>query len=110
MAASVLADRAPGSDGRVGDREVEAPEPQVGRQLVIDVPLGRRVMVIGDLLLAPVATASSTALALDVAQILERWAGPGVVVVCGNLFAGAGPGGDTAGELVRASLCAHPEL
>ncbi|MHB8220304.1 MAG: bifunctional lysylphosphatidylglycerol flippase/synthetase MprF [Acidimicrobiales bacterium] len=53
---------------------------------VVTVPLGQRAMVIGDLLLPTDATPSSRALAADVAVTLERWQGPGTVVVCGNLF------------------------
>ena len=61
----------------------------------VEVPLGRRVMVVGDLLLAPEPTPSSLALASDLAGTLHRWQGPGTVIVCGNLF--ANPCGEEAG-------------
>ena len=54
----------------------------------VDVPLGRRVMVVGDLLLSTESSPSSQALAADVAQTLERWQGPGTVIICGIMFAG----------------------
>jgi len=57
------------------------------RALAVEIPLGRRVMVVGDLLLGQEATPSSRALASDVALTLGQWDGPGVVIVCGNLFA-----------------------
>jgi lysylphosphatidylglycerol synthetase-like protein (DUF2156 family) len=76
----------------------------------VDVPLGRRVMVVGDLLLSAESSPSSQALAADVAQTLERWQGPGTVIICGNLF--AGPCGDEPldADVVRRALDAHREL
>jgi len=80
--------------------------------LRVDVGLGQRVMVVGDLLLPTVATPSSTALADDVALSLDRWDGPGTVVVCGNLFAAvcgaATPRSD--GARVADTLAAHDRL
>lgn len=78
--------------------------------LYIEVPLGRRVMVVGDVLLPPTATASSRALAGDLARVLDDWQGPGVVIVCGNLFA-APPGarGFTA-DHARSALAAHEQF
>ena len=46
---------------------------------VVDVPLGRRVMVVSDLLLTPVATPSSTALTIELARALDAWEGPGIL-------------------------------
>ena len=73
------------------------------------VPLGRRVLVLGDLLLLAEPTPSSRALASDVARTLDGWQGPGVVIVCGNLFAfgGAAP---PCPDSVRDALAAHDEL
>ncbi|MGH9092531.1 MAG: hypothetical protein ACRDZR_14330, partial [Acidimicrobiales bacterium] len=74
---------------------------------VVHVGLGQRTVVVGDLLLGPNATASSTALAGDLAATLDRWVGPGTVVVCGNLLAG---GAAADGDGARAALAAHPAL
>ena len=78
--------------------------------IVVDIPLGRRVMVLGDLLLSPSPTPSSTALAADVADILEQWDGPGVVVVCGNLFAAGPDGWPLSAGPARRALDGHPAL
>jgi lysylphosphatidylglycerol synthetase-like protein (DUF2156 family) len=72
----------------------------------IEVALGRRVMVLGDLLLPPVPSPSSLATCRDVAQKLAEWEGPGVVVVCGQLVA---PGCHESPGAV-ATLRAHTEL
>jgi lysylphosphatidylglycerol synthetase-like protein (DUF2156 family) len=77
-----------------------------GDAVTIDIALGRRVMVIGDLLLSPEPTPSSLASCRDVAQKLSEWQGPGVVVVCGRLVADSG---GVAGDSVRA-LRAHENL
>jgi lysylphosphatidylglycerol synthetase-like protein (DUF2156 family) len=76
----------------------------------VEVPLGRRVMVLGDLLLAPEATPSSTAVARDLAQTLDSWEGPGLVVICGNLFGSFGGAGTPFAEHVRDALRAHDPL
>ncbi|HEY1733549.1 MAG TPA: phosphatidylglycerol lysyltransferase domain-containing protein, partial [Acidimicrobiales bacterium] len=76
----------------------------------VDVPLGRRVMVVGDLLLVTESSPSSQALAADVARTLERWQGPGTVIICGNLFAGRCGGEPLDADLVRRALDAHREL
>lgn len=100
--------------------------------LTIEVPLGRRVMILGELLLAAPATPSSRALARSVAATLDRWQGPGLVIVCGNLFGSRCPssrvesrsrygsatsqdemalgGGALGVQEVRAALDAHDEL
>jgi lysylphosphatidylglycerol synthetase-like protein (DUF2156 family) len=79
----------------------------VGAPTPVPVGIGQRVMVVGDLLLNGSASASSTALAADLASTLDGWEGPGTVVVCGNLFAGD-PMLDA--DRVRAALAAHPDL
>ena len=60
-----------------------APGPDPVRR--IDVALGRRVMVLGDLLLPPTPSPSSLATCRDIAQKLAEWEGPGIVVLCGQL-------------------------
>lgn len=77
---------------------------------VLEVPIGRRVAVLADLLLPPDATPSSSALAAEVAASLDRWEGPGTVIVCGNLFAGHGGRAPLTADDVRSSLEAHPQL
>ena len=49
--------------------------------------LGRRVEVIGDLLLPPEPTDSSRAACRDIARRLEEWQGPGIVIICGRIVA-----------------------
>ena len=91
-------------DDHVGDgAEVDArPEPPVA----IEVALGRRVVVIGDLLLPPTPSPSSLAGAHDIEQLLTDWQGPGIVVVCGQLIA---PGCDESPGPATA-LAAHDAL
>ncbi len=52
----------------------------------VDVPLGRRIMVVSDLLLTPEATPSTLALTGELARSLDTWDGPGILVIAGNLF------------------------
>ena len=69
--------------------------------LRIDVALGRRVMVLGDLLLPSQPSPRSLATCRDIAQKLGEWQGPGIVVICGQLVAagnGGAPGPATALE------------
>ena len=63
--------------------DVFTPDPGGTR---VDVPLGRRIMVVSDLLLTPEATASSKALTGELAQALDTWDGPGILIIAGNLF------------------------
>jgi lysylphosphatidylglycerol synthetase-like protein (DUF2156 family) len=80
----------------------------------LEVPLGRRMVVLSDLLLGPEATPASRALTADVARTLAEWQGPGVVIVAGNLFDGCGGLDDrSADDEVRAmteALDAHAVL
>ncbi len=88
------------------------PLPAADGALRVEVGLGQRVMVVGDLLLPAEATSSSLALAADVSISLDHWDGPGTVVVCGNLFAPpcGPPAGTTPGERVTGALAAHERL
>ncbi len=74
----------------------------------IDVALGRRVMVVSDLLLTPVATSSSIEVTAELARALDTWDGPGILIVAGNLF-DLTVEGDTP-DLCRRSMDAHPAL
>ena len=72
----------------------------------IPLPLGRRVMVIGDLLLPAVPSASSRAGSRDIAHTLHDWQGPGILVLCGQLVADGCPGAGGPADALRA----HREL
>ena len=73
-----------------------APE---GERCRIDVALGRRVEVIGDLLLPPEPSASSVAVCRDISRRLDDWQGPGILIVCGRLVAEGCPDGSALGAL-----------
>ena len=76
-----------------------------GADRTLPVALGRRVEVIGDLLLPPEPTDSSRAACRDIARRLEEWQGPGIVILCGRLVAPGLPG-----RSVRGVVDSHPEL
>jgi hypothetical protein len=96
-----------GLDGREPSAQSDpfSPEPGVTR---VEVPLGRRVMVISDLLLTPEATPTTSAVTTEVARALDTWDGPGILIIAGNLFDLSG----SASPLSEAqrSLEAHPAL
>ncbi|HXB36161.1 MAG TPA: phosphatidylglycerol lysyltransferase domain-containing protein [Acidimicrobiales bacterium] len=91
-------------------------QPQ-GERCRIDVALGRRVEVIGDLLLPTEPSASSSAVSRDIARRLEEWQGPGSLIVCGRLVAQGCPEGsalqalDNHGDLTAAlsAFAARPD-
>ncbi len=90
-----------------GDRAVTGiPDTEPGADGTVHVALGRRVEVIGDLLLPPEPTDSSRAACRDIARRLEEWQGPGVVVLCGRLVAPGCPASAAPADV----LGAHPEL
>ncbi len=88
-----------------------------GARCRIDVALGRRVEVIGDLLLPPEPSASSSAVSRDISRRLEEWQGPGILIVCGRLVAQGCPEGsalqafDNHAELMAAlgAFAARPD-
>ena len=82
-----------------------SPEPGATR---IEVPLGRRVMVVSDLLLTPEATASTTATTVELARALDTWDGPGILIIAGNLFDLSTTGSPLPG--CRRAMEAHPAL
>jgi lysylphosphatidylglycerol synthetase-like protein (DUF2156 family) len=88
------------ADTGVGSEPVAA----VRTDRVLPVALGRRVEVIGDLLLPPEPTDSSRAACRDIAQRLGEWQGPGIVIMCGRLVAPGCPDDPTA------VLDQHPDL
>jgi lysylphosphatidylglycerol synthetase-like protein (DUF2156 family) len=94
-----------GSVGTDGHTPQFTPEPGGTR---VDVPVGRRVMVVSDLLLTPDATPSTLAVTGELARALDTWDGPGILVIAGNLFdlTGADDPLATAGRAIDA----HPAL
>ncbi|HEY7917422.1 MAG TPA: hypothetical protein VIC86_10645, partial [Acidimicrobiales bacterium] len=94
-------------DGLTSGVELTAFSPEPGATRV-EVPLGRRVMVVSDLLLTPDATPTSSAVSAEVARALDTWDGPGILIIAGNLFDFT----DTGSPLSQAqrSLGAHPAL
>ena len=88
--------------------DIEAGSREGAAAPLIDVPIGRRVMVVSDLLLSPTATPSSLALSSELARALDAWEGPGVVIIAGNLFDLTGsPSPDGCAD---ESMDAHPRL
>jgi lysylphosphatidylglycerol synthetase-like protein (DUF2156 family) len=55
-------------------------------ELVLDLPVGARVLVFADLRLGAAATDASLRASEEMARAVESWSGPGAVVVAGNLF------------------------
>ena len=85
-------------EAAVEDQDALATRPDAG--VSVDVALGRRVMVVGDLLLPSPPSASSLAACRDIAQTLSEWQGPGIVVVCGQLVATGCPGAPGPAEVL----------
>lgn len=72
----------------------------------VDIPVGGRVLIVGDLQLEREATPSSESTSTELAQAVEAWTGPGALVFNGDLFELlACEGGDPAEALV-----AHQKL
>ena len=76
--------------------------------LTVQVPVGRRVLVAANLGLTDTASPTSTSTAGGLARALDRWTGPGLVIVAGGLFDFHGSPAD-AGR-VRRALDAYPQL
>ena len=74
-------------------------------ELVVEIPLASRVLVVGSLLLPAEPTETSTATAGTLQRDLERWQGRGVVVVAGDLIDGCADAGG-----VTEALGAHGGL
>ncbi|HEX4161382.1 MAG TPA: phosphatidylglycerol lysyltransferase domain-containing protein [Acidimicrobiales bacterium] len=82
------------------DTAAATAEPQLQDESCrIEVPLGRRVEVIGDLLLPPEPSASSLAVSRDITRRLAEWQGPGILIVCGRLVAQGCPEGSALDAL-----------
>ncbi|HZD67022.1 MAG TPA: hypothetical protein VE152_13065, partial [Acidimicrobiales bacterium] len=78
----------------------------VCEEMTVDVPVGGRVLVVSDLLLEDHATRASTSAAGRLAETIEAWEGPGVLVLAGNVFNLLGTGQVDP----SAALAAHPRL
>jgi lysylphosphatidylglycerol synthetase-like protein (DUF2156 family)/UDP-2,3-diacylglucosamine pyrophosphatase LpxH len=69
---------------------------EVHDHLDLDVPLGGRVLVVSDLHLAAPSSAGSRVAERELAHVLEGWAGPGVLVLLGDVVEMLR--GDSAGD------------
>ena len=96
-----------GLDGREPGPDADAFRPEPGATRVA-VPLGRRVMVVSDLLLTPEATPTSSAVTAELARALDTWDGPGILIIAGNLFDLSGCASPL--DESQKSLDAHPAL
>lgn len=123
-----LTNKSAGSPADEQNNERRASAPTASESVEIKVDLGRRVMILGDLLLPTQATQSSNSLVDELSEILERWQGPGIVIICGNLFSYgdspllSNPDGLTSDKTTKpspaktlldqanASIAAHPKL
>ncbi len=93
--------------GADGARPVD-PSPAAPEVTVVDVAMGRKVMVVSDLLLTATATPSSTAVSEELARALDSWNGPGVLVIAGNLLDLTDDA--TPIEQAERAMAAHPRL
>ena len=91
-----------GAEADTGVETGPAAEADVDRTL--PVALGRRVEIVGDLLLPPEPTDGTLAACADIAQRLAEWQGPGIVILCSR-HAAPGCQDDAAGVVEK-----HPEL
>ena len=74
----------------------------------IDVDVGRRVVVVANLMLTDEATTASTWATTGLARALDAWEGPGIAVVAGNLF--DLEDATDPGQRAQGALKAHPRL
>ena len=63
----------------------EAPY-RIEERIEVELPTGGRMVVVSDLHLPPVATDRSTAVADELADLLDGWSGPGLFVIAGDGF------------------------
>jgi 3',5'-cyclic AMP phosphodiesterase CpdA len=80
---------------------------EVHDHLDVEVPLGGRALVVSDLHLAAPSTAASRQSVRELAEALEGWAGPGVLVLLGDVVELLL--GDNAADPSPA-LAAHPRF
>ncbi|MDP9073408.1 MAG: hypothetical protein M3N98_04370, partial [Actinomycetota bacterium] len=87
--------------------------PAAADLLEVEVPVGGRVLVVGDLHLPAQATATTTLATTELAQTIDAWTGPGALIFNGNcieLLAPGGCDGRVAGLSPATALKAHPKL
>ena len=73
---------------------------------IVPVPTGGRVFVVGDLLLGPLADATSEAATGELARLLDGIEGPALVVLAGDTFDLAG----APNHCPAKALTSHPVL
>jgi lysylphosphatidylglycerol synthetase-like protein (DUF2156 family) len=81
-------------------------DPHPACRAEVELPFGSRALVLSDLFLGAEPTEASTSASREVARALDRFEGPGAVIVAGNLF-------DLLGARITdpaPALEAHPEL
>ncbi len=81
--------------------------PRTGLRLPVGV--GRRVVVVANLLLRAKADTNTTTAANAVARSLDTWEGPGILALAGNLV-DLRQSGDRPSDVAHQALAAHPEL
>src|SRR2546421_8909663 len=74
----------PAHPSLAGGMTESAPVPEI---VTVDVAPGTRMLAISDLALAWRPTDTSLAIASELAAVLDTWAGPGVLVFNGDMFA-----------------------
>ncbi len=77
--------------------------------LTVPVSVGRRVLVVANVLLPRATTPASSWAVAGLARALDTWTGPGTVVVAGGLFDLADSDGPLGGD-IAAALASHPRL
>jgi lysylphosphatidylglycerol synthetase-like protein (DUF2156 family)/UDP-2,3-diacylglucosamine pyrophosphatase LpxH len=92
-------------EGPVTDTGVTPDDFFVPDLIQLDVPRGSRVLVVSDLHLAPAATQASTRAADELAEVLDGFSQPGMLVIAGDGFEMLAAAPDVAGI-----LDAHPQF
>ncbi|HEX3542029.1 MAG TPA: phosphatidylglycerol lysyltransferase domain-containing protein [Acidimicrobiales bacterium] len=80
--------------------------PAVPDLLAVDVPVGGRVLVVSDLHLGRYTTSTSATATAELAQAVDAWTGPGLLIFNGSCLELLCAGGTDA----RAALLAHAAL
>lgn len=70
----------------MSDTGTVAPAPLVPDEILVDVPVGGRVLIVSDLQLERDPTPSSTSASVELALTVASWTGPGTIIFNGDLF------------------------